>query len=78
MSGEMKNFLGNLSWSFFGGIIAAGIMLSVNIAAGRILGPVEYGKYGLVIALSSILLIPMLLGLDVALTHFIAQSNENL
>lgn len=77
MGNEMRNFLGHLSWSFFGGIIAAGIMLVLNILAGRWLGPVEYGKYSLVIAISSIMIIPMTLGIDTAITYYVAKSSSD-
>ncbi len=76
MSDTMREFLGNLSWSFFGGIIAAGILFVVNIIAGRILGPEEYGKYALVVAMANIFIIPMTFGLDVATTHYVARSNN--
>lgn len=76
MSDKMREFLGHLSWSFFGGIIAAGIMFALNILAGRWLGPEEYGKYGLVIAIASIFVIPMVFGVDTAVTHYIAKTKE--
>lgn len=76
MSDEMRKFLGHLSWSFFGGIIASGILFVVNILAGRWLGPVEYGKYGLVIAISSIFIIPMTIGIDNASIYYIAKSES--
>lgn len=76
MSETMQNFLGHLSWSFFGGTIAAAIMFALNIIAGRLLGPVEYGKYGLVIALASIFIIPMTLGIDTAITYYVAKNSS--
>lgn len=76
MSDEMRKFLGNLSWSFFGGIVAAGIMFSVNILAGRWLGPEEYGRYSLVIALASILWLFMSFGLDVSSMHFLSKKTQ--
>ncbi len=76
MSNEMRKFLGNLSWSFFGGIIASGIMFVVNVFAGRILGPEEFGKYALVLSMANIFLIPMSLGIDVAVVHYLSK-NKN-
>lgn len=78
MSSTTRVFASSLSWSFFGGVVAAAVMLSINITFGRILGPVEYGKYGLVIAISSLMLIPMTAGLDTTLTHFIAKTKESI
>lgn len=77
MGDEMRKFLGNLSWSFFGGIIAGVILLFTNIVAGRLLGPEEYGKYNLVLAISSFLVIFMTLGLDAAAPRFVALSAGN-
>ena len=73
MSDEMRKFLGNLSWSFFGGIIAAGATFTVNIVAGRLLGPEEYGKYSLVFLISQIFLIPMIFGMDTAIARTISK-----
>ena len=75
MSDEMRKFLGNLSWSFFGGIIAAGIMFAVNILAGRWLGPEEYGKYHIVLALGQVFVIPMLMGMNTSAAYHIAKTS---
>lgn len=76
MSGEVRNFLANLSWSFFGGIVAAGILFGMNIFAGRVLGPEEYGKYNFIAAFAASALLIMTLGLDVTTLHFIAKNKE--
>ena len=62
MSEEMRGFLGNLSWSVGAGILAAAIMFSVNIFAGRFLGPAEFGKYNYIISLATSLMFFFLLG----------------
>src|SRR5665647_456461 len=62
MSDEMRIFLGHLSWSFFGGIIAAIIMCLVNILAGRWLGPLDYGKYNYLLSLATSSMFIFLLG----------------
>lgn len=77
MSEEMRKFLGHLSWSFFGGIIAAGMMFILNIFAGRILGPEEYGKYSFIVAFSAIAVLFMTLGIDVTTLHYVAKKNIN-
>jgi len=76
MSPMMDNFLKSLSWSFVGIIISAGLFAIINILAGRLLGPQGYGKYNLVIALCSILSIPIVLGLDVTSVKFISGSSS--
>ncbi|MBP9751313.1 MAG: oligosaccharide flippase family protein [Candidatus Moranbacteria bacterium] len=77
MGEEMRKFLGNLSWSFFGGVIAAGIMFAVNILAGRWLGPEEYGKYNLVFLMAQVFFIPMLLGMDVSAARAVSIADAN-
>jgi O-antigen/teichoic acid export membrane protein len=76
MSAVAKIFLGSLSWSFFGGIVGAVIIFIVSILAGRHLGPEEYGKYSLIIAMASIFILPMLAGIDTALVHFLSKYTE--
>lgn len=73
MGQEMRKFLENLSWSFFGGVIAASVTFAVNIIAGRLLGPEEYGKYSLVFLISQIFLIPMIFGMDMAISRVISK-----
>lgn len=73
MGEEMRKFLGNLSWSFFGGVIAASVTFAVNIIAGRLLGPEEYGKYSLVFIVSQVFLIPMIFGMDIAISRAISK-----
>ncbi len=75
LSKEMLSFINNLSWSFFGGIISAAIIFIVNIIAGRILGPDQYGQYSLVMALSAIFVILMTWGLDTAIVFYVARNN---
>lgn len=77
MSDAMKKFLNHLSWSFSGGIIAASILLILNVLAGRWLGPTEYGRYSLVIAISSIFIIPMTMGVETAITYYISKNKED-
>lgn len=78
MSDHMIIFLKNISWSFIGGVIAAFIMFVVNIIAGRILGPIGYGKYSLVIALSSIAVLFLNFGIDASSIYFLSKTdNEN-
>lgn len=62
MSETMREFLGNLSWSFFGGVSAAGIMFLVNILAGRWLGPLGYGNYNYLLSFASSSMFIFLLG----------------
>jgi len=74
---EMKNFIVNLSWSFFGGILASIILLVASILAGRIMGPTSYGSYNLVVTLSQILLIAIFLGMDNASVRAVSASKTD-
>jgi O-antigen/teichoic acid export membrane protein len=76
MSEKMRSFLGNLSWSFFGGITAGVLFFISTVIAGRFLGPEEFGKYNIVIMISQLLLIPMLLGMDITSTRFISRITD--
>lgn len=78
MSDVMRSFLANLSWSFFGGILASVLMLGVNIGMGRLFGPEEYGKYNFVLILSQFLLIFVYCGTDVSSVKFISNAKDPL
>jgi O-antigen/teichoic acid export membrane protein len=78
MGEDMKKFITSLSWSFFGGIISSIVMMTINICAGRLMGPVEYGKYNLLITISNFLLIPILFGLNISSVISITNSNTEL
>lgn len=69
---RMKKFIVSLSWSLIGGTLAAFIIFVTNLFAARWLGPIEYGKYNLVLALTSFFIIPMMLGFEVAAGRFIS------
>ncbi len=73
MGEEMRNFLNHLSWSFFGGIIAAWLMFVVTILAGRLLGPEEYGKYNAVLSFATILSILYLFGMDISSVRYLSD-----
>lgn len=77
MDGEMRKFIRNLSWSFFGGIIAAGTLFAINILAGRWLGPEEYGKYNLAFLMAQVFFVPMVLGMDVAVARAVSIAGVN-
>lgn len=77
MSPTMTSFLKNISWSFIGVIVNSGLLFLVSVLAGRILGPVEYGKYSFVSTLGGIFLMFMLLSADIASVRFISRSKKN-
>jgi len=74
---EMRGFLGNLSWSFLGGGLAAAVIMAINIIAGRLMGPVDYGRYNLVVVICNYLFIPIFFGLDLASVMAIARGKND-
>lgn len=76
MGKEMRRFISNLTWSFLTGIMVTVVAMGVNIFAGRLIGPEEYGKYNLILVISSYLLVPIYLGLDLASVRAIARSKD--
>ncbi|HLD25628.1 MAG TPA: oligosaccharide flippase family protein [Candidatus Andersenbacteria bacterium] len=74
----MKNFLQNLSLSLTGYVIANSLIFVSIVVAGRLLGPSQFGQYALTIALSQILIIPMLPGIDVAAMREVALHPQQL
>lgn len=73
---EVNNFFRNFFVSASGGLAAGVIMFVVNIFSGRWLGPVEYGKFALVLSYGHFLIIPMSLGFDTASVRYLSSSGE--
>jgi len=73
MSEEMRKFLGNLSWSFFGGIIASGVMLIVTILAGKKLGPEGFGQYNSLLSFATAMTFLFLLGNDTGSVRYLSD-----
>src|SRR5437660_481355 len=76
MSEAVKLFFKNISYITLGTIISALLSFIFNILAGRILGPVEYGKFALVSSIALFLYIPMLPGLNTALVKYVSEKND--
>ena len=73
MSDEMRKFLGNLSWSFFGGIIAAGLFFIFITLSGRWLGPDGFGKFSLALSSSYFFSLLILFGFDTASIRWLSR-----
>lgn len=76
MSDEVELFLKHLSFSMFGFFISSVVLFVVSIVAGRILGPAEYGRYNLVVAIAAVISVVTLLGQDSTSTKFISESRD--
>ncbi len=77
MSEEMREFLKNLSWSFFGGMIAAVIMFIINIVAARFLGPESFGNYNYLLSIASSSVFFFLLGNNQSSTRYISDKDHS-
>lgn len=75
ISDVMREFLKNLSFSFFGGVVAAAIMFGVNIMAGRVLGPLGYGTYNYLLSLAAASVIFFILGNSTGAIRFLSDEN---
>lgn len=73
MDVEMRLFLNSLSWSFFGSIFAGAILFFVNVVAGRVLGPYDYGVYNSVLSLGVVFSVLFLLGIDLSSVRFLSD-----
>ena len=73
MSDTMREFLRNLSWSFFGGLVAAGIMFVLQLLAARYLGAIEFGKYNALLSFAGFLSLSLLLGTDVSEVRYLSD-----
>ena len=73
---EVNKFIKNLTFVGMGFGISAVLGLATQIMAGRILGPLEYGKYALIQAISIFLSIPMLVGVSMAMIKHSAEEGN--
>lgn len=66
-----------VSISLVGIITAAGLAFAANIIAGRMLGPGEYGRFALMLAVAQIMIIVILPGIDAAVMRYVAKEKDN-
>lgn len=76
ITGNVRLFLKNLGYITLGFGIAKVFTGAFNILGGRILGPVEYGKFALVNSIAMFLSIPMLLGINSAMVKYSAERDN--
>lgn len=63
-------FGSHLAFSTIGIGVWSVVLFVTNIYAGRFLGPEEYGRYALTLSIASIMMIPMLFGLNTSMIKF--------
>lgn len=73
----MKKFLSNLQFVTIGAFVAAVFLFIVNVFAGRILGPDQYGRYLLIISVSNLMVIPMLLNFHSGIIKYLSEDGSN-
>ena len=73
---KAKNFINNFGFLATAEILASFIGFPIKILAGRFLGPVEYGKYSLILSVAQFFIIPMLLGFVVAALRYIPEHKD--
>lgn len=71
-----SNFINNLTFAGVGFAISAGLGLIIQVLAGRILGPLEYGKYFLIQSISSFISIFMLCGIPIAMVKYLSEKDD--
>ncbi len=69
-------FIKNLGYIFTGFTVAKIISVAFQIYTGRMLGPVEYGKFAMVYSLSQIFVVPMLMGVGSSIVNYFAGSKN--
>lgn len=72
----VRNFIGNLWHVAIGFLFYSIFGFAFQILAGRILGPVEYGKYAIIQSIVLFIYMPMNLGISTALIKYNAESDE--
>jgi O-antigen/teichoic acid export membrane protein len=76
MGDDARGFIKNLSYIVVASGIAAILSTIFNIFAGRTLGPSEYGEFTLIQTIAMFLIVPMMLGFDIAMIKHTAEKNE--
>lgn len=73
---EVDILIDNLSYLFTGTMIATALSFIYNIYAGRLLGPLEYGKFVLIQSIAMFLQVQMLLGFSTAMVKYNSEKND--
>ncbi len=73
---KLKHFIKNFGYLASAEIIGSVIGFPVKILAGRFLGPVEYGKYALILNLVQFFFLPMIFGFTTAALRYLPQHKE--
>ena len=76
MSEGVTHFFKNLSYVGFGTFIGTAFLFTFNVLVGRLLGPLEYGKFSLVQSISMFLYVPMLMGYHNAMVKYNAEEEK--
>lgn len=66
--------LQHLSWSVFGGLLAAALLYGCIVLAGRLLGPAEFGRFAFATAAAQAMMVVVAGGMDLASSRSIARA----
>lgn len=73
----MKHFSRALIWLTISEIIFNLAGYIIHASLGRILGPVEYGRFGLIVTLTTMVIVLLGNGIPTAMSKFLAENFEN-
>ncbi len=76
VSEDIKRFIINIKYVSIGIIISTFFSFLFNILSGRIFGPSEYGKFGLIQSTAMFLQIPMTFGIPTAMVKYASEKED--
>jgi len=76
MSPAVQDFVQSLSWVGAGTVISTGLVAVFSVLGGRLLGPVEYGRFTLVQSIGILLSLPMVMGFTKAMLKYTPERND--
>ncbi|MEI6478400.1 MAG: oligosaccharide flippase family protein [bacterium] len=76
MSDQMRTFLSDLSWSFYSSMVALPSFMVIGTLAARFMGPAVFGKYNLIVIISSYVTVVAFSGLDISAVKAIVKSRN--
>lgn len=75
MSEEVRKFVRNLGWVFWGMIIAKALFFIAHLVGGRVLGAAVYGELSLIITIAGFFLLPLTIATG-GVSRYIAESHD--
>lgn len=76
VSEKAENFFKNIFYIAIGTVVFGLLSFIFNVLGGRMLGPVEYGRFSLIGSIAMLLYIPMLPGVSTAMVKYVAEKDD--